>query len=117
MPPVFARMANELAIASCGSMRAGRPTSRRAYSPTPDLGKALRSTRRNTRFGLVTLAILLSGCASNAPQPHAREASDSISPQLACTLSSNCANSLGSGGLLPLFSKQASNPASFAEWT
>jgi uncharacterized protein (DUF1499 family) len=51
---------------------------------------------------MVTLAILLSGCASNAPQPHASDASHSIAPQLACTLSSNCANSLGTGSLLPL---------------
>jgi uncharacterized protein (DUF1499 family) len=51
---------------------------------------------------MVTLAILLSGCASDAPKPHASDASDSISPHLACTLSSNCANSLGTGSLLPL---------------
>ncbi|WP_313951646.1 DUF1499 domain-containing protein [Accumulibacter sp.] len=50
----------------------------------------------------MTLAILLSGCASDVPKLHASDASYSLSPHLACTLPSNCANSLGTGNLLPL---------------
>lgn len=50
----------------------------------------------------MTLAILISGYTSDAPMSHAGDASDSISSRLACTLSSNCANSLGTGSLLPL---------------
>lgn len=57
---------------------------------------------KKTSFGIMTLATLLSGCGSDAPKPHARDASDSISSHLACPLSSNCANSLGTGSLLPL---------------
>ncbi|NMQ27827.1 DUF1499 domain-containing protein [Candidatus Accumulibacter phosphatis] len=70
--------------------------------PLLTLGKALRIVRKNTGFLIASLAILLSGCASDAPKPHASDASDSISPHLACTLSSNCANSLGTGSLVPL---------------
>jgi len=62
----------------------------------------LRIVRKNTRFFIASLAILLSGCASDAPKPHASDAYDSISSHLACTLASNCANSLGTGSLLPL---------------
>jgi len=62
----------------------------------------LRIVQRKTGLGIVPLAILLSGCASDATKPHASEASDSITPHLACSLSSNCANSLGTSSLLPL---------------
>ncbi|MBK7564752.1 MAG: DUF1499 domain-containing protein [Propionivibrio sp.] len=58
--------------------------------------------RKSTGFGIGTLAILLSGCASATPKPHASDASDSISPHLACARTSNCVNSLGTGSLLPL---------------
>ncbi|SBT06392.1 exported hypothetical protein [Candidatus Propionivibrio aalborgensis] len=57
--------------------------------------------RKSTGLGIATLAILLSGCASAAPKPHASDASDSLSP-LACARTSNCVNSLGTGSLLPL---------------
>lgn len=61
-----------------------------------------RMARKSTGFGIGTLAILLSGCASATPKPHASDASDSISPHLACARTSNCVNSLGTGSLLPL---------------
>lgn len=62
----------------------------------------MRIVRKDTGFGILTMAILLSACASDAPKPQAGDASDSIAPHLACTLPSNCANSLGTGSLVPL---------------
>lgn len=46
--------------------------------------------------------ILLGACASQAPTPQANGASDTSNPDLACTLPSNCVNSLGTGSLVPL---------------
>jgi uncharacterized protein (DUF1499 family) len=45
-------------------------------------------------FGIVALAILLGACAATAP--------DSGGQDLACLLPSNCVNSRGTGGLVPL---------------
>jgi uncharacterized protein (DUF1499 family) len=45
---------------------------------------------------------LLAACAARAPAPQATGTSESSTPDLACTLPSNCVNSLGTGGLAPL---------------
>ena len=83
-------------------LTAGPPRHAEPCWPISNLAKALRIVQKNTRFGIVTLAILLSGCASDAPKLRTSDASDSISPHLACPLPSNCVNSLGTGSLLPL---------------
>ena len=62
----------------------------------------MRIVRTNARFGALALAILLGACASPAPTAQAAGASDTGSPDLACALPSNCVNSLGTGGLVPL---------------
>ena len=66
------------------------------------MGLELKSVRLKSKVAVVTVAILLGACAATAPTPDATGAPAAISPDLACTLSSNCVNSLGTGGLVPL---------------
>lgn len=49
---------------------------------------------------LAPFVLLLAACASPAPAPS--EPGSSPTPELACTLASNCADSLGTGSLAPL---------------
>ncbi|MEO8543634.1 MAG: DUF1499 domain-containing protein [Burkholderiaceae bacterium] len=48
------------------------------------------------------LAVLLCGCAAQAPAPGANAAPEDTRAALACTLSTQCVNSLGGGGLEPM---------------
>ena len=62
----------------------------------------LQIVRPASRLGLCTLATLLGACAARAPAPQATGRPESSTADLACTLPSNCVNSLGTGGLAPL---------------
>jgi uncharacterized protein (DUF1499 family) len=66
------------------------------------MGPELKSVRLKCKFAVLTLASLLGACAATAPTPDATGAPVAGSPDLACTLPSNCVNSLGTGGLVPL---------------
>ena len=67
-----------------------------------DLGDALRIIRTNTAIGAWVLVVLLCACASPGPKPQAIGTSGTDQQDLACTLASNCVNSLGVGSLVPL---------------
>jgi len=69
----------------------------------------LHIARISSGIGKLTPALLLSACAAQAPTPHATDASESNRQALACTLASNCVNSLGTGTLVPL--RYAGTPA------
>jgi uncharacterized protein (DUF1499 family) len=62
----------------------------------------LENVRLKSKFAVLTLAIVLGACAATAPAPDATGAPAAASPDLTCTLPSNCVNSLGTGGLVPL---------------
>ena len=53
-------------------------------------------------YGALTLLSLLGGCAAPPSTTTLGEAAGNGSQDLACALSSNCVNSLDSGGLMPL---------------
>ena len=55
----------------------------------------------NARHGALALALLLSACTSPSPNKDAMGASDAARQALACTLPTNCVDSL-SGGQMPL---------------
>jgi uncharacterized protein (DUF1499 family) len=65
-------------------------------------GTALRFFQVDAGWGALTLAMLLGACASPVPAPQAVGAPASGSRDLACSLPSNCVNSLGTGGFVPL---------------
>ena len=52
------------------------------------------------RCAALTAAIVLSACASGAPQSSSAEAANT--PDLGCLLPTNCVNSAGTGGFAPL---------------
>jgi uncharacterized protein (DUF1499 family) len=56
----------------------------------------------NARHHVLAAALLLGACASQAPNPDTTSASDTSRKELACTLPSNCVDSLGTGGFAPL---------------
>jgi uncharacterized protein (DUF1499 family) len=58
--------------------------------------------RISTRISNLALAFLLGACASQSLTPQATSASGTGRQDLACTLPSNCVNSLGAGSLAPL---------------
>lgn len=62
----------------------------------------LKSVRLESRFAVLTLAILLGACAATAPTPDAPGAPGADNPDLACRLPSNCVSSRGNGSLAPL---------------
>jgi len=62
----------------------------------------LKSVRSKSSFAVLMLAILLGACAATAPTPGTTGTPVAGSPDLTCTLPSNCVNSLGTGGLVPL---------------
>lgn len=53
-------------------------------------------------MGALSLSLLLVACASPTPAPEGSGAPAGAGQELACTLPSNCVNSLGTGGLVPL---------------
>lgn len=55
-----------------------------------------------SEFGILALAVMLSGCAATTRTSHAVDTSTASSQELACLLPTNCVNSLGTGGLTPL---------------
>lgn len=61
------------------------------------------------KFGLLVLVILLGGCAAATPTSNAIDAPSASGQDLACLLPTNCVNSLGTGGLMPL--QYAGTPA------
>jgi uncharacterized protein (DUF1499 family) len=58
--------------------------------------------RSNARHRILAAALLLGGCALQAPNPDSTSASDTSRKELACTLPGNCVDSVGTGGLAPL---------------
>lgn len=61
-----------------------------------------RSVSRRPAVVVGALAVLLSGCAAQAPAPGANAAPEDGRAALACTLPTRCVNSLDSGGLEPI---------------
>jgi len=66
------------------------------------LKNALNEPGSNARRRALAVALLLGGCALQAPNPDTTSASDTSRKELACTLPSNCVDSVGTGGLAPL---------------
>lgn len=65
-------------------------------------GLDLKNVRLEGRGFALSLAILLTACATTGPAPYAAETPDADPPDLACALPGNCVSSLGSGGLAAL---------------
>ena len=66
------------------------------------MGLELKSIRLESRFAVLTLAILLGACAATAPTADATGAPSADNPDLTCRLPSNCVSSRGIGSLAPL---------------
>ncbi|MBK6975029.1 MAG: DUF1499 domain-containing protein [Sterolibacteriaceae bacterium] len=66
------------------------------------MGLELKNVGMKSKLAVLTLAILLGACAATVPTPYARGGPDSGNPDLACLLPSNCVNSRGNSGLVPL---------------
>ena len=54
------------------------------------------------RSSVAALVLLMCGCAAQMPAPHSSVAADDTRTALACTVPTNCVNSLGGSDLGPL---------------
>lgn len=55
-----------------------------------------------SELGVLALAILLSACAATAPTTESSGSPNAVVSELACSLASNCVNTKGTGGFVPL---------------
>jgi uncharacterized protein (DUF1499 family) len=62
----------------------------------------LQNFKRVSAIGALAISVGLGGCASPAPLDGSSSQANAARAALACTLPSNCANSLGGGALSPL---------------
>ena len=62
----------------------------------------MKTVRLESRLAVLAVSMLLAACAATAPAPDTTGGSAGANPDLTCTISSNCVNSLGTGGMAPL---------------